>query len=104
MIAPCPFHERWFIIKPVIRTTIYNSMGQPSRIAVVPGASRKQGMGAAICRALAAQGCDIFFTCWSTYDRDTYGLEEGGPAGLLQELQAHGVNCAYMEADLSRPE
>lgn len=78
-------------------------MTEQRRIAIVTGASRQQGMGAAISRALAAQGCDIFFTCWGTYDQEQYGREEGGPGELLRELQAAGVRCACLEADLSQP-
>lgn len=42
------------------------------RVAIVTGASRRQGIGAAICRALAAEGADIFFTCWRPYDQSIY--------------------------------
>src|SRR5690349_1214527 len=38
------------------------------RIALVTGASRKIGIGAAVCKALAAQGLDVAFTHWSPYD------------------------------------
>ncbi len=78
-------------------------MTEQRRIAIVTGASRRQGMGAAISRALAAQGCDIFFTYWGAYDQEQYGPEEGGPGELLRELQAAGVRCACLEADLSQP-
>ncbi len=44
-----------------------------SRIAVVTGASRRQGIGAAICRALAANGADVFFTHWRPFDRGRPG-------------------------------
>ncbi|HVU69050.1 MAG TPA: SDR family oxidoreductase [Ktedonobacteraceae bacterium] len=78
-------------------------MTEQRRIAIVTGASRRQGMGAAISRALAAQGCDIFFTSWGTYDQEQYGPEEGGPGELQREIQAAGVRCACLEADLSQP-
>ena len=39
-----------------------------NRIAVVTGAGRRQGIGAAICRALASHGADILLTHWQTYD------------------------------------
>ncbi len=32
------------------------------RVAVVTGAGRRRGIGAAICRALAEKGADVFFT------------------------------------------
>lgn len=79
-------------------------MTEQRRIAIVTGASRRQGMGAAICRTLAAQGCDIFFTYWGAYDQELYGQEEGGPSELLRDIQASGARCASLEADLSQPE
>ena len=40
------------------------------RIAIVTGASRLNGIGAAICKALASKGIDIFFTYWTPYDSE----------------------------------
>jgi len=34
-------------------------------IAMVTGAGRCCGIGAAICRSLAAEGADVFFTFWN---------------------------------------
>lgn len=75
------------------------------RIAIVTGASRRQGIGAAICRALAAEGADIFFTAWRPYDLSIYGDGRGDEPGLLaQELQGMGVRCTSLEIDLSLPD
>lgn len=75
------------------------------RIALITGASRQQGIGAAICRALAAEGADIFFTCWHPYDQNIYGdAKEDEPGLLAQELQALGARCASLEIDLSLPD
>lgn len=75
------------------------------RIAVVTGVSRRQGIGAAVCRALAAQGADLFFTHWRAFDREQmYGADEDGPAVLLAELQATGRRVESIEVDLSLPE
>jgi len=72
------------------------------RVALVTGASRDRGIGAAICRALAAAGADICFSHWRAYDRTMpWGEEEAAPAALERELQALGVRCAGIEADLS---
>jgi 3-oxoacyl-[acyl-carrier protein] reductase len=74
------------------------------RIAIVTGASREQGLGTAVCRALAAQGADIFFTHWSRYD-ETHGCgaEYDWPSILCAELSQLGVRSDHMEADLADP-
>jgi 3-oxoacyl-[acyl-carrier protein] reductase len=79
-------------------------MQQPRRIAVVTGAGRARGIGAAVCRALAQQQVEIFFTTWGLYDQDHYGQERGGPQELLEEVRALGVRCACMEVDLGQPQ
>jgi 3-oxoacyl-[acyl-carrier protein] reductase len=75
------------------------------RVAIVTGASRRQGIGAAACRALAHQGADLLFTTWQPFDRtQPYGADEDGPAALAQELSALGVHAVGLEIDLSLPE
>ncbi len=72
-----------------------------SRLALVTGASRQRGIGAAICRALAQTGTDIFFTHWSPYDsKMPWGAEEDEPAHLQKQLQEMGVRCEHMMIDL----
>lgn len=73
------------------------------RIAVVTGATRRIGIGAAICRALAAGGAGVFFTYWTPYDRAMYDADAGDVAALSGELREMGVRCASMEVDLSVP-
>ena len=75
------------------------------RIAIVTGASRGQGIGAAVCRMLARHGADIFFTHWRAYDREQpYGEDPGGPDDLMGELEATGVRAASAEIDLAEPD
>ncbi len=72
--------------------------------AIVTGASRRVGIGAAICLALAQAGAGVFFTHYRPYDR-TLGLP-GAPGDvddLLAELHGLGVPAAALEADLSQP-
>ena len=45
------------------------SLDLTGRVAMVTGASRRRGIGAAICRALASHGADILCTHWPPFDR-----------------------------------
>lgn len=75
------------------------------RVAIVTGASREQGIGTAICRMLAANGADIFFTHWSRYDETVgCGAEYDWANKLCTELTQFGVRSAQMEADLTDPD
>ena len=74
------------------------------RIAIVTGASRSVGIGAATCRALASLGADVFFTHWRPFDRETLDWQDdGGPDRLLAELTGMGVRAAAAEIDFSQP-
>lgn len=66
--------------------------GLRGRVAMVTGAGRCRGIGAAICKALAEEGADVFFTHWK---------EGNEPEGLLEELRGVGVRAETMEVDLS---
>lgn len=77
------------------------------KIAIVTGASRVNGIGTAICRELAQEGADIFFTHWSTYDRRmNYFMEADAEWSrqLMKEMDSLGVRCASMELDLAQPD
>ena len=78
--------------------------GLRGRVAVVTGASRRTGIGAAICQALARRGADVFFTQWGAYDQ-VLGIREDpdGPAVLRQQLRSLDVRAEHAEADLSLP-
>src|SRR5438105_1531755 len=72
------------------------------RIVIVTGASRRIGIGAAVCRALATEGADIFFTHWRPFDRtQPSGVDEDGPTFLQNEIRDMGVRCENLEIDLS---
>lgn len=74
------------------------------RVALVTGASRRNGIGAAICRALAAAGNDVAFTHWQRYDQQfPWGARSEDPNALLAELRASGVRAEAFEVDLSLP-
>lgn len=75
------------------------------KIALVTGASRRQGIGAAVARELASAGAGIFITYYRPYDASMpWGSDAEEPATLLAEMRAAGVRAAGLEADLSRPE
>lgn len=79
--------------------------GLRGRVAVVTGAGRRAGIGAAICRTLARRGADVFFTQWDAYDRGPgIGEDPDGPAALREELRSLDVRAEHAEADLSLPE
>ena len=62
------------------------------KIALVTGASRKIGIGAAICRLMAQAGADIFFTYYRPYDGEMpWGSHPEEPRMLLEELCGLGV-------------
>ena len=71
---------------------------------MVTGVGRRRGIGAAICRAQAGRGADIFLTYWRSYDRSMpWGADEDGPETLLEELLSMGIHAEGMKVDLSRP-
>lgn len=73
---------------------------------VVTGAGRPRGIGAAICRAFAEQGCNIFFTIHTPYDKQM-GSDEPPASGaqqLANELQQLGILAGFIEADLALPD
>jgi 3-oxoacyl-[acyl-carrier protein] reductase len=72
------------------------------KIALVTGASRLQGIGAAIARALAARGADVAFSHWRSYDAAfpwAGGASE--PEQLERELAALGVRAVAIESDIT---
>ncbi len=81
-----------------------DSSATPHPVAIVTGASRGRGIGAAVCRQLAHDGFDIFFTYWGAHDRSLYGAEQAGPAELRAEMEALGARCACVEFDLGQPD
>ncbi|HEV8541213.1 MAG TPA: SDR family NAD(P)-dependent oxidoreductase [Verrucomicrobiae bacterium] len=75
------------------------------RIALVTGTGRRAGIGAAICREIAKNGGDVFFTYWQQYDKETHPENsENDPAGMAAELSQFGVRVGIVEIDLSVPD
>jgi len=77
-----------------------------NRIAVVTGVSRRKGIGAAVCLALAEEGADVFFTYCSSYERRVTGfeLEEHWADRFAGELRELGARAGHAELDLTQAE
>ncbi|ETT57620.1 hypothetical protein BSK66_14450 [Paenibacillus odorifer] len=75
------------------------------RIAIVTGASRSTGIGAAVCKELAYLGADVFFTHWVSYDQQMpWGSNNEEQKQLCEEIRSMGVRCEHLMMDLSVPE
>lgn len=73
-----------------------------NRIALVTGVGRRAGIGAAICREIAKNGGDVFFSYWRQYDKETYSKHnDNDPAAIAVELSHFGVQVGSVEIDLS---
>lgn len=71
------------------------------KLALVTGVSRTQGIGAAICRKLAANGANILFTYWTDYDKKMeWGIHKNEPSIIQEELNGLGISCSKIELDL----
>lgn len=66
------------------------------QIAVITGVSHDRGIGYAICKKLASEGADIYFTHWAS--------SSGWPNQLQHEIQTYDVRCQHAEIDLSQSE
>jgi 3-oxoacyl-[acyl-carrier protein] reductase len=74
-------------------------------VALVTGASRRQGLGAAIAIALGREGWDIATTYWSGYDSEMeWGADRDGPKQIEEEVRRTGAEFFGFECDLSEPE
>ena len=77
--------------------------GQP--VALVTGASRKVGIGAAIASALAQAGWDIATTFWRPYDVSMpWGSNPEEAESIPNDLRVFGARTVAIEADLSQPD
>lgn len=69
-------------------------MAKPKSIALITGVSNDIGIGAAVCRKLAQQEIDIFFTHWQA--------EPDFPERFRSEIMDLGVRCDFSEVDLAQ--
>ena len=75
-----------------------------TRVAVVTGVSRRQGIGFAVARRLLADGLHVLIHSWSAHDaQQPWGADPGGMEAVLDELGGAGERLAHVEADLADP-
>ncbi len=74
------------------------------RVALVTGASRARGIGAALVRRLLSDGASVLATGWTGHDEEMlWGADARGGAGLAAQLDPGDGRFHYREADLSDP-
>ena len=74
------------------------------RTAIVTGASRRAGIGFAVCGRLLAMGADVLAHGWTPHDeRHPWGADADGRSAALEELRAGGAAVEYVEADFADP-
>ena len=76
-----------------------------SEITLITGVGRSIGIGAAICREIAKNGGNIFFTYWNEYDQETFpDKATNDTKKITNQLKEFGVRVESFEIDLSKPE
>lgn len=76
----------------------------PRPVALITGASRKVGIGAAIAVELSRNGWDIAVTYWTGYDRSMpWGSHRGDGEDLAESVRKNGGKFYSSEMDLSDP-
>ncbi|PCI86404.1 MAG: hypothetical protein COB24_09565 [Hyphomicrobiales bacterium] len=75
-----------------------------SQITLITGVGRSIGIGASICREIAKNGGDIFFTYWNEYDQQMFpNTPTSDTQNITNELKQYGVRVKSCELDLSNP-
>ncbi len=74
------------------------------KTAIITGASRKKGIGAAIAQKFADHGANLLLASWPTYDQEMpWGGSENEVSEIASEIQRSGVQCATVAVDFTKP-
>lgn len=74
------------------------------RVALVTGASRRAGIGAAVARLLAAEGASLMLHSWSPHDEEQpWGADPGAVEALVTEVRDAGGEVGQEAADFADP-
>jgi 3-oxoacyl-[acyl-carrier protein] reductase len=75
------------------------------RVAIVTGASRQAGIGAAIARGLAEQGVHVCTTFYRAYDATMpWGSQAAEADEIVADLRRREVRAVGVELDLAQPD
>ncbi len=75
------------------------------KTAIITGVSRRKGIGAAIAKAFAAQGANLFLISWPNYDKTMpWGYSDNELQETVDEIESHNVRCETLEINLSDSE
>lgn len=70
--------------------------------AIVTGAGRNTGIGAEVCRTLAKNGINVYFTSYDYYDMTVADISQEDYKKTLNECKEYGVNTFFAIYNLTK--